>query len=133
MWAIDRRAASADFAFPGREEAGLIMIVIGLVVEAVCAAAFLRAKTTVSPLRPDKASALVTGGLYGMSRNPMYLGLVILLLGWGLRLGDGFALLIPPLFLWAITVLQIKPEERALSAKFGAAYEAYRARVRRWI
>lgn len=105
----------------------------GVLIEAVSVLAFLRARTTVTPLKPEKASTLVVGGLYRVSRNPMYLGMLILLIGWSLWLGNPASLLLLPVFVIYLTVFQIKPEESALSEKFGADYDAYRRRVRRWL
>ncbi|WP_028313044.1 methyltransferase family protein [Derxia gummosa] len=94
---------------------------------------FRRARTTWHPHRPQAASALVTGGIYRVTRNPMYLGLALLLVAWALRLGQLLPWLGPPLFAAWITRFQIVPEERALAAKFGADWVAYRMRVRRWL
>lgn len=105
----------------------------GVLIEAVSVFAFLRARTTVTPLKPEKASTLVVSGLYRVSRNPMYLGMLILLIGWTLWLGNPASLLLLPVFVIYLTVFQIKPEEAALSEKFGSDYDAYRRRVRRWL
>ncbi|MCR9195844.1 MAG: isoprenylcysteine carboxylmethyltransferase family protein [Hyphomonas sp.] len=105
----------------------------GILIEAVSVLAFLRARTTVTPLKPEKASTLVVGGLYRVSRNPMYLGMLILLIGWALWLSNPASLLLLPVFVIYLTVFQIKPEEAVLSEKFGADYDAYCRRVRRWI
>ncbi|MEO1475370.1 MAG: isoprenylcysteine carboxylmethyltransferase family protein, partial [Pseudomonadota bacterium] len=90
-------------------------------------------RTTVNPLRPDKATHLVVTGLYRISRNPMYLGLAILLTGWGLYLGDAANLAVLAAFIGFITIFQIKPEEEILRSKFGDDYIDYCRRVRRWI
>ena len=91
---------------------------------------FARART---PLNPHKATALVTGGIFRWSRNPLYLSMVLALLGWAARLGQPWLLLGPVAFVLYITRFQIRPEERALAEKFGAEYEHYRRRTRRWI
>lgn len=95
--------------------------------------AFKRARTTINPLKPQNATALVTGGIYRYTRNPMYAGLALVVLGWAAFLGSAVALLGPVAFVAYITRFQIAPEERVLSAKFGAAYRAYTVRVRRWL
>ena len=95
--------------------------------------AFLRARTTIHPHRPAHASALVTTGLYRYSRNPMYLALLLVLAGWAVALANGLAFLLLPGFVLSLDRLQIRPEERILRAKFGAAYEAYARSVRRWL
>jgi len=94
---------------------------------------FRRAHTTVDPLHPDKATHLVTGGIYQVSRNPMYLGFAILLLAWAVFLASPWMLLGVPAFMLYLTRFQIHPEERALDALFGEDFRDYRARVRRWL
>jgi protein-S-isoprenylcysteine O-methyltransferase Ste14 len=95
--------------------------------------AFRRQGTTVNPLQPSKSTSLVTGGIYRVTRNPMYLGLALVLLGWALVLCSLPAWLGPVVFVAYITRFQIIPEERALATLFGAGFIAYRARVRRWL
>jgi len=94
---------------------------------------FLRHHTTINPLAPRKTTALVTSGVYRVTRNPMYLGLELVLTAWAVWLGAAWALLGPVLFITYITRYQILPEERALTALFGRTYRDYTRRVRRWI
>jgi protein-S-isoprenylcysteine O-methyltransferase Ste14 len=94
---------------------------------------FRRANTTVNPLEPQAASSLVTTGIFRYTRNPMYLGLLFLLVAWAVLLSSPFALLGPIAFVTYTGRFQIAPEERALAALFGAEYAAYQARVRRWL
>jgi protein-S-isoprenylcysteine O-methyltransferase Ste14 len=93
---------------------------------------FRRARTTVSPLKPETASAMVTDGVFAYSRNPMYLGLTLILGGWAFWLGALTPWLVLPVFTTAITALQILPEERALAGLFGADFAAYRRKTARW-
>jgi protein-S-isoprenylcysteine O-methyltransferase Ste14 len=95
--------------------------------------AFARAGTTISPVDIEAASHLVTTGIYGVSRNPMYVALTSLLLAVAVGLSNGWALAGPILFALFTTRFQIVPEERVMRAKFGEAYAAYTARVRRWL
>lgn len=95
--------------------------------------AFRRSRTTINPLAPQRASALVTGGVYRITRNPMYVGMALLLLAWAVHLSAWPTLLGPPAFVLYITRFQIVPEERALARLFGEAYAEYTARVRRWL
>ncbi len=95
--------------------------------------AFGRASTTIDPVHIDRVSALVTTGIYRITRNPMYLALTLLLCAWACCLGFSWALLGPPSFVAFITRFQIMPEERVLTAMFGGAYADYRRSVRRWI
>ena len=94
---------------------------------------FRRARTTVHPLRPETASTLVTTGVYRFTRNPMYLGLLLALFGWAILLGQPAALLLAAGYVPVMNRLQIGPEENALRTRFGAAFNAYQSRVRRWL
>lgn len=94
---------------------------------------FRRWGTTIDPTRSASAAHLVTSGVYRITRNPMYLGFAGLLLAWALYLEAWWSLAWPSVFVVYISVFQIAPEERALRAKFGVAFDAYIARVRRWI
>jgi protein-S-isoprenylcysteine O-methyltransferase Ste14 len=93
---------------------------------------FRRARTTGNPMKPDTATALVTTGVFAYSRNPMYLGLALILAGWAFWLGALTPWLVLPLFTTAITVLQILPEERALANLFGQDFANYRRTTDRW-
>jgi len=95
--------------------------------------AFRRARTTIDPIQIDRASRVVTGGIYCITRNPMYVGLTALLTMWAVQLAAPLALLGPVFFVLFTHHLQILPEERLLSAKFGKEYDEYRQRVRRWL
>ena len=94
---------------------------------------FWRAHTTINPHRPESASKLVTSGVYAWTRNPMYLGLSVLLLGWAINLGTLTPLVLAPLFIPLIRYVQIRPEEHALRARFGEDYARYCQRVNRWL
>lgn len=111
--------------------AALIAAGIGLAVSGVWA--FRCMKTTLSPTQPHKASALVQNGIYRRTRNPMYSGLSLALLGWSLLWNNWSGLIWVPLFTLYLTQFQIKPEEEALSEKWGQPYAVYCQRVRRWI
>ncbi len=94
-------------------------------------AAFVTAKTTINPVDVDRASTLVTTGVYRVTRNPMYVGLTLLLCAWAAWLARPWPLIGPVAFVLFINRFQIVPEERALMAKFGDAYAVYRRSVRR--
>src|SRR5664279_3386787 len=81
--------------------------------------AFRRAKTTVNPMKPEAASSLVSSGVYRATRNPMYVGLLLVLVAWAVFLSSFLALLGPLAFIACIGRFQITPEERVLSALFG--------------
>ncbi|KZL20043.1 methyltransferase family protein [Pseudovibrio sp. WM33] len=94
---------------------------------------FRRARTTTSPSHPENASAIVSDGIYSKTRNPMYLGLQFILLGWAIFQGNLFAIPVALGFAVYITLFQIKPEEDLLEENFGQEYLAYKACVRRWM
>lgn len=112
--------------------AGLLALT-GLSVAALGILAFRRHATTVNPLQPDKATALVTDGIYRFTRNPMYLGMALLLSAWALYLSALWAFAGPIVFVLYISRFQIQPEERALAGLFGREYADYAGRVRRWL
>ncbi|MGL4497315.1 MAG: methyltransferase family protein, partial [Beijerinckiaceae bacterium] len=131
----------ADLGWPGFGRpaaawrwAGIgILASAGLALDATAAWRFIRARTTILPMNPARTQALVTGGLYRFSRNPMYLGQTLLLAAFALWLGHAVGLIAVPAFMAYLTRFQIVPEERILAARFPADYAAYRARVRRWL
>jgi protein-S-isoprenylcysteine O-methyltransferase Ste14 len=110
-----------------------IVAATGLAFDLLGLLAFRRARTTVNPLRPEKASTLVTEGVYRITRNPMYVGLALLLLAWAVHLSAMLPFAGVAAFLAYITRFQIRPEERALDALFGQSFADYAARVRRWL
>lgn len=133
MWYLARASGAVAMGGGLRLYAAAMLVLIGLACDLAGLYAFHRGRTTVNPLKPEAASSLVVGGVYRISRNPMYLGLAAMLLGWAVYLGAPLALLGPVLFVAFITRFQIVPEERVLARKFGPAFEAYCNRVRRWI
>jgi len=109
------------------------VMVLAAVTPLAALVEFRRARTTMNPHRPQAASTLVTSGVFAWTRNPMYLGLAILLLGWAIRLGSLSPFAGPLLFIPLIRYVQILPEEHALRARFGADYDRYFRRVHRWL
>ncbi|MGO2387344.1 MAG: methyltransferase family protein, partial [Psychrobacter sp.] len=96
-------------------------------------AQFKKAQTTVNPHTPEKSTNLVTSGIYRYTRNPMYLGLVLVLLGWAFYLSHLLPFMLVPVFMIYMTRFQIQPEEKMMAQKFGREYQVYLSRVRRWI
>ena len=131
-WLI-AKAGPAWGDIPGVGKAGAAVMLLGLALDTLGLVVFLRARTTVNPLSPDKASAVVTTGIYRYTRNPMYLGMLLVLTGWAVYLAAPFALLAPAGFAAYITRFQIRPEEEILLEKFGEPYREYLGRVRRWL
>ncbi|MEO1244648.1 MAG: methyltransferase [Pseudomonadota bacterium] len=134
IWALDRWLPLPELVFPGRLWAALALFSAGVVVAVRGVIAFRRHSTTVHPSHPDRASTVVADDVFAVTRNPMYLGLALALAAWALLLGSlaGAAVFVP-CFVIYLTELQIKPEERALTDKFGQAYLDYRDAVRRWL
>lgn len=133
MWGISLVTPSADVPAPIRLVAAIAIALTGLATAVSGAMAFRRAKTTTSPLKPETTNALVTSGVYRLTRNPMYVGITLVLLAWAVFLSSIWTLLGLLAFILYITRFQIIPEERVLAAIFGTAYSAYQARVRRWL
>ncbi len=113
------------------EVTGIIILLFGVAMIAWSAVGFARAGTNAIPFR--EASALVTGGFYRITRNPMYLGMVLILVGGGLKIGSLGALLPIPMFVVVIRRNFILGEERFLEETFGEEYLEYKKRVRRWL
>lgn len=118
----------------------LVRLLIAGAVAAIGAAiaiggvlSFRRAHTTVNPLKPETSAALVCSGVYSFTRNPMYVGMALVLFAWAVYLLSIWSLPGPPLFALYITRFQIIPEERVLDRLFGASFADYRQRVRRWL
>ena len=101
-------------------------LLVGVLLNVVAANQFKRRKTTVKSFQPP--SALVTDGIFRVGRNPMYLGMVCILIGLGLCLASLTPLVVIPLFVWSINRRFIVPEEEALAEQFGQAYKAYQTR-----
>ena len=132
MWLISRAAPPLRFDLPAHRWLAGVLVSTGFVTGMSGVVTFLKAKTTVDPTRP-RASSLVTWGVYTISRNPMYLGGLIMLLGWAIFLSNALGFLCLPLYVLYINRFQIAPEERVLTSLFGQTYVAYQARARRWL
>ncbi|QIL83324.1 isoprenylcysteine carboxylmethyltransferase family protein [Diaphorobacter sp. HDW4A] len=132
MYGVAHWFPAAAFALPARVGLATLIAVCGVTIDLSALFAFHRHRTTVNPLAPGKTSAIVSNGVYRFTRNPMYLGMLVLLLAWCVWLGNVAALVGPVLFAAYITRFQILPEERILLAKFGEPYLQYMGRVRRW-
>jgi protein-S-isoprenylcysteine O-methyltransferase Ste14 len=128
-WALPMLEVEFRWATP----TAILVAAAGAAIAIAGVIQFARARTTVNPLQPDAASSLVSGGVYRWTRNPMYLGMALVLLAWAVYLSSVAALAVLPLFIVYINRFQIEPEERALQARFGAQFERYRKAVRRWL
>ena len=122
-----------SFPSVGRKIIALALLAAGVAIAVTGVLTFRSKGTTVNPMTPDASSSVVASGIYARSRNPMYLGFFLALAGWALYLSNIPAALLLPAFVAYLTRFQIRPEERALVAKFGTAYAQYMGRVRRWV
>ncbi len=133
MWAGSRTVPEFAFRIPAQNFIAIAFAVAGAATSILGVMSFVRARTTVNPLTPDASSSLVTSGVYAISRNPMYLGFLFLLLAWGFHLASVPGILLVPLFVVYMNRFQIAPEEGALRSRFGPEFEAYSNRVGRWL
>ena len=133
MWIISIYAVNFRFIFKFNNDFALFCLIIGGTIIVFGIAAFRKAETTVTPLHPDKASSLVTRGIYQYTRNPMYFGLLLILFSIGFYLQNLASMFVLPIYVWFLSKYQIIPEEEALYKLFGQDYINYQDRVRRWI
>jgi protein-S-isoprenylcysteine O-methyltransferase Ste14 len=133
MWFLSRFAPQLPLPQTARLALVGLLVTAGITFDLLGLAAFRRLRTTVNPLRPNKASALVTSGVYKVTRNPMYVGMTLLLTAWAVHLSALWPFIGPALFVVYISRFQIQAEERVLRGLFGQEYADYAARVRRWL
>ena len=127
---------SDSFAYvdlPFKIYISLFFVLLGFFITFSSARNFKKKETTVNPIKPEEASQLVTDGFFKITRNPMYLGMLLFLLGLSIYNGLIVGLVFLPLFVGYITFFQIIPEESAMIEIFGEDYKAYMKKVRRWI
>lgn len=133
MWLLNQHFSLAQLIPPPWNKAGLAIILIAGTFDLWSLLLFFKKRTTPNPMKPDNTSGIVKTGLYKISRNPMYVGLLTILTGYAIWLGSFTPFLVLPLFYWLITQMQIKPEEVILEKKFGKDYLDYKDSVRRWL
>ncbi len=133
MWLAARLLPAIHMADRRRLLLTALCAALGVIVALLGFAALSQANTTINPVNPERASSVVTGGIYNYTRNPMYVGLTTLLVAWNIWLSVPWLIFGPAAFMLYLTRFQIIPEERAMSSKFGRAYDEYRKRVRRWL
>ncbi len=110
---------------------GAGMIAFGLFIVMWPAVTFGKVGTPIKPF--EDSTRLVTNGMYRITRNPMYLGMVVVLLGIAVLLGNASPFLIAPMFGWLIQTKFVKFEEALLEKTFGDEYLRYKQKVRRWL
>jgi protein-S-isoprenylcysteine O-methyltransferase Ste14 len=133
MWIASE--VTPGVAIPMALRVGIALVLagvgVGLIVDARIA--LDRARTTWSPRAPGRTTRLITSGIYRFSRNPIYLGMLLVMIGWAVALTSPVALVLSAAFALYIDRFQIRPEERTLSALLGQDYQDYAERVRRWV
>lgn len=132
MWAIDRWLPMQTDRSWVRSVIAFVTFGLAVAIVVTAVIGFRRARTTVDPFHPEAASTVVTTGIFGFTRNPMYLGFLLALIAWAIFLGNVASALMPLIFVVYMNRFQISPEERALRARFGQSYESYLRSVRRW-
>lgn len=133
LMALTSRLLPMDpWHFTDAKALAFALVTAGAFIAVAGVIAFRQAKTTANPMNPDAASSLVINGIYRFTRNPMYLGFLLALAGWGLWLANLPAIFWLIIYILYINQFQIIPEERILEEKFGDDFIAYRKQVRRW-
>ncbi len=110
----------------------LFFLIFGLLIILISFQRFKEEKTTINPINIEKASSLVTGGIFKYSRNPMYLGMLLILISITIRFNIYGGILIVGFFVYFITYFQILPEEKAMLKLFGDDFINYKNKTRRW-
>ena len=133
MYGVSKMVPALTFSLNGSTALAVALGVMGLSLGIMGVTQFRIAQTTPNPQALEKVSSLVTSGVYQYSRNPMYVGLVLILLSWAFYLSHFLAFVLLPIFILYMTRFQIQPEERMMAQKFGKTYQDYLNKVRRWI
>jgi len=133
IWIISIYGDNFRLNFKYNNEISLFFLIAGVLIIGVSIVTFSMADTTITPLHPDKSNHLVTTGIYQYTRNPMYLGLLLILFSIGLYLQNLACMFVLPIYVWFISKYQILPEEELLFKLFGQDYTNYQDNVRRWI
>ena len=121
------------FTLPASSFVALVFAATGVAFALLGVWEFRSADTTVDPRVPDQSASLVVGGVYRVSRNPMYVGFLLVLIAWGILLSNLASLVFLPAFVIYMNRFQIVPEERHMREKFGELYRQYEEKVRRWL
>ncbi len=133
IWGLSKLLPTYSSGSDFRLIAALMLLATAAVVDIRALLSFRKRKTTIDPRYPHKTSSIVTGGIYTRTRNPMYLGLVLILSAASIYFAARFGFFIIAAFILYMNAFQIKPEEEVLEKQFGEEYLSYKARVRRWI
>jgi protein-S-isoprenylcysteine O-methyltransferase Ste14 len=127
------KSFSPVYSFDNSNMISVIFLLFGLGIFSAAVQSFKKHKTTINPLSPDKASSLINSGIFSYSRNPMYLGMLLILLSVSFKFNISGGLFISFLFKIYITRFQIIPEEEAMGKLFGEEFIKYKNQTRRWV
>ena len=133
MWLFSRIFPVATLITHPWHNIGFVIIALAAIIDFTSLYWFFKKRTTPNPMKPGFTTGLVFDGMYKISRNPMYLGMLTMLFGFAVYLGKLTPFLVLPAFYFVITEMQIKPEEEILEKKFGEQYLDYKRKVRRWL
>ncbi len=123
----------SSFSFSYQVIVGVILLIIGFTLAISAIYLFRKQKTTVNPMNPEETTSLVTSGIFSYTRNPMYLGLLIIITSTAIFFGSWFGPFVLLFFVWYINTFQIIPEEKAMNNLFQKQFEEYKKNVRKWI
>ena len=118
---------------PNQTLTSILILLIGILILIIPISKFIKSKTTIDPIKFKKVNKLVTSGIYKYSRNPMYLGLLLIVISSSIFYLNIYSVTTPMIFYYWINRFQIKREEIFLTEKFGKEYLLYMTRTRRWI
>ncbi|MBZ2162763.1 methyltransferase family protein [Alteromonas stellipolaris] len=133
MWVTTKVAGFLNVYHPFKIQSLILCVLLGVGFALLGVTWFKKHKTSVNPIKTDRVVSLVTSGVYQYSRNPMYVGMLLCLVGIGLYTSNPLNILFIVLFVWYMNKYQITPEEAFLTDKFGASYTEYMKTVRRWL
>jgi protein-S-isoprenylcysteine O-methyltransferase Ste14 len=127
------RALFPKYVFTLTNFISILFLVLGLLMLTTAVLSFKKYQTTVNPLRPEKASQLITSGIFKFSRNPMYFAMLLVLLSITVKFNILGGAAMSVAFVLFITTFQIIPEELAMKKLFGGEFDLYQKSTRRWI
>ena len=122
-----------EYSQPDFKAIGIIFLILGFIIIFLAVLKFIKIKTTVDPTRPHKTSNLVISGIYKITRNPMYLGMLFLIMAYTIYTNNVVGSITIPIFIFYINKFQIEPEEIEMRKKFGESFENYCKKVNRWL
>ena len=122
-----------ELTFNYSGQISLLFLISGFCIILISFQAFKNKKTTINPIKIEKASSLVTNGIFKYSRNPMYFGMVLILISIGIKFNPYGGVLVVVFFVYFMTYFQILPEEKAMLKLFGGDFIKYKNKTRRWL